>query len=1714
MEEEKDSPRRADCIPGVDVLSHVSDAYERGDLPEALRRAEAFAPLRHWQGARACAMASRIAAHAGGSLLSTRLAARALKADPADPHAIEQYGYEVLQGRGALALWSFLRSYPLESAPLADSANLLALRVHAALDLRDFAAAEALIERAESLQPGRAWIRLQRAFLLERLDRLEEALEIAEAACELHPFPYFRPGVQTRARLLQLLNRDDDAIRLLHEAGGVLKHASIAAQLYSLLSENERWAEAETALLQFVSLSPLLEPRGARWVTAQQARVAYRLGKRQIAADLARQVDDEFATRFAQRLLEPPPPDEIVKLDVSFVRQHFKTCAPATLAAIGTFWKMPADHVRVAEAICYDGTPPWQQRDWAAHNGWYVREFRVTRESALELLARRLPFAISTVEATYAHMMAVIGFDRTRDVLLLRDPSQPYAIEWDIDALFERYRPFGPRGMLFVPEAERHRVDGVVLPDAELYDHFHRFSLALERHDREGAARELDTLAAKHPDAAVTWDARLDLACYDENSIEQIRCIEKLLEMFPGNPARLLRKLECMQYASREDRVRVLEEPCSDRNADPALLIALARALMGDARRREEAWRCVKRALRLRPGDSGAIKARADLLWERGELDEAVEWYRFAALAEEFREHLWRDWFLACRQTRRTQHALEHLQDRFSRFGRRSEQPALTLAWAWNEVDQPLKAREVLDEAIRMRPDDGLLQLRAAGLIASLGEVAEAERLLDSARGKVRESDWLRVRMEVAEKSLDYERVQAIAQELLRTEPLALDAYQAIARVVARRDGVSAARKVIEEACNAYPHHCGLRRILLDWSRRSEPEVTVAAAEELLRLEPSDAVARRELALALLSLGRYDEALEQAREAARIEPQNTYSASTLAAVYQRRGQMSEAREALRRALSLSVDNDYAISALLELARTDEERKADVAFIEQELLRQVVTGEGLVAYADLARPILEPERLLALLKQAHAERPDLMRVWSALVSQLLHLSQLDEALAIATKASERFPHLPRAWLDLATVHQRRAEPDEEIRALERAYEVNPQVASAAMSLAAAYERAGRLEDARTTYQKALRHSPFDAPLHAAHASLLWRLQEVDDAFAAIERALRIAPAFRQAWNDLCDWCSQAGKPDHAVEFARALAKEHSGDPLVWMMLAGVLPLSASSERLAAAGRAIELDRRLTCAWDLKAELLALDARFDAAIEACDQGMSICVADVHVLAGRKAWVEAQRRRVPEAVRQMREVLAGNKGYAWGWYQLVDWLLASEDTAGAVGALNTMKELWPHDTAVKRQLAFLYLRQNDAAAARAELEKCLELQPMDPGAAHRLLALQLDASDLEGAARTLATMQVHQPGAPTLAAEIEVRLRKNDVSGALDVFALLCRSPDPNAWPIDDATSAFVRSLEAEQAARVVRKALKSPDVNPQAGVAMVRLLTALRKVRAAVRFYLSLGPGELRRRASAHVAHAVAENKNQRLLRFLLRRRADVLREDDEAWGHVGYALTRSKRWNAVVDWLRDWRKRKNVQPWMLFNYCLALRQAGRYSEADDVARYVVRKWEHLEGSAAMHLFLAVERALEGNLAKANEHLQAVEVRRDVRYDQQMLTLARALVAFQETDRAERRQRFAEIRNQLNPHFTGWLFLSTMRDARQTFRRAAEVFVREGGGLPAWVWFTRKQHWQWLVLPPAGALVLFLFTHLNALAPFFSGFTFGLIILAVNAMRSRS
>ena len=83
-------------------------------------------------------------------------------------------------------------------------------------------------------------------------------------------------------------------------------------------------------------------------------------------------------------------------LPVGFVRQHYQTCAPATLAALSRYWSLAADHLEIAERICYDGTPNHSERSWAEEQGFVVREFTADWIMACALIDAGIPFTLTT----------------------------------------------------------------------------------------------------------------------------------------------------------------------------------------------------------------------------------------------------------------------------------------------------------------------------------------------------------------------------------------------------------------------------------------------------------------------------------------------------------------------------------------------------------------------------------------------------------------------------------------------------------------------------------------------------------------------------------------------------------------------------------------------------------------------------------------------------------------------------------------------------------------------------------------------------------------------------------------------------------------------------------------------------------------------------------------------------------------------------------------------------------------------------------------------------------------------------------------------------------------------------------------------------------------------------------------------------------------------
>ena len=353
--------------------------------------------------------------------------------------------------------------------------------------------------------------------------------------------------------------------------------------------------------------------QGLAWV---RSNVAYHGGNFREAITFAEQADHEFMRKVAEKLRQHVDSGQShprVMLEFPFVRQHHMTCAPATLSAISQFWNRQADHLAVVDAICYDGTPSYSQRNWAQSNGWFSREFTVTWEAAVALIDRGLPFTLATVQVTSGHLQAVIGYDKMRGTLLCRDPYQYYVTEFSFDLLLKHNAASGgPRGMVMVPEAEAHRLKDLSLPDSELFDLLHEMEAALSRHDRNAAEEAYGKLIAAAPGHRLAHHARRALGAYDSDFADILEAIEGLLSLYPDDHPLLFAKVQVLQSLERRDlALPILDKLSNTTNSDPVFLQCYANELRQDVGDTDRVLRLLRKQLRLRPTDPAGLYAMA-----------------------------------------------------------------------------------------------------------------------------------------------------------------------------------------------------------------------------------------------------------------------------------------------------------------------------------------------------------------------------------------------------------------------------------------------------------------------------------------------------------------------------------------------------------------------------------------------------------------------------------------------------------------------------------------------------------------------------------------------------------------------------------------------------------------------------------------------------------------------------------------------------------------------------------------------------------------------------------------------------------------------------------------------------------------------------------------------------------------------------------------------
>ncbi|MBI5067364.1 MAG: C39 family peptidase [Deltaproteobacteria bacterium] len=1572
----------------VPALEEARRLYEQGLYLQAWRAAAPAGPLTAWTGLDASILAAQLAAQLGNTPLSNRLYLRLRRRHADSERAWGWVVRTVLSRRGAFAALAMLR----RGGPFAEpGAETLALWASTAALLKDFSAAEGLIARAEALEPSRAWIRLERAHVLGSADDPHGALAAVDEALRLRPS--YRPALEARADLLVSLGREEEALALLRDATWRLESAGIAWTLLNLQMEREEKDEAARTLARVEELSPLRSRAFEAYLAQRRSDLAWLQGDREATIRLARASRSPFHQRLADRLEAGRQGPRRV-LPVASVRQHDKTCAPATLASLSGFHGVEALHLEIAEAICYDGTPDWAERRWAQERGFRVREFTVTWAAAKALVDRGLPFTLTTVEPGSAHLQAVVGYDESRATLLIRDPSFRSLTELAEPGL-DDYRACGPRGMVPVPPGKEALLDGLDLPEADLHDLYHGVQAALVAHRRDEAEGLRRSLDARAPGHRLALQAARALAAYDGDEEARLAATEALLALFPDDVnLRLAKQASLADLGRRTAQVEYLRAECA-RAGHPLLTRALAEAIRLDARALPEAEALCRRVLQARPYDAAGYLLLGNVRWERQEREEALPAYRAAACLEWTDERYAEVHFRAARWLGRSEEGLDLLRWRVRRQGGRSGQPVVTLFESLDTLERTAEANAELEQALVRRPADGALLLLAARVRAVSGDFAGAWALLERARGSVRPVELLRAEASLAERAGEAGRAAELWSSVAEVEPLDVVAARAAARLTAATRGRPAALAALRRQVERFPHHQGLAQVLVGWLDEEPEPVAEAELRRLLGHHPSDAWAWRELAANLSAQRRADEALAALERARAIDPSAASLHNVRALVLQRAGRTAEAKAELLESLACAADEGWALRRLLDLSADAAERRAHLAAALAELRRQVLLGDGLLEYQALAQRILDPAELLENLREGHRQRPDLWQAWVALARQQVHAGALAEARALLAQAAQRFPLLPRIAVEQAQVERLLGNRDARRRALERAVALSPSWPEAAIDLSGLLQEAGELEAERQVLERALRHAPGEALLHGWLADALRLAGREAEALEQLERALRLDPGYRWAWDTLVQLREDRGEAGRPRALAQAIAEERPRDARAWVLVA--LASRAPADRLAALEEATRADPQSLQAWELRADALADAGRHDEALAACRPPV-FGETPPRSLQLRAVRLRGARGDRPGALEDLGALLRAEPDYLEAWQLRADWDEERGDPAAALEAADELVRLAPHRPVSHGFRGQALLATGAREEAKGALRRALELDPAYPWALRRLLALEIEDREEEAARRTLELVERHLgPGEARLGA-VRLAARGGDRQRAVEGLGPLLRCP---RWGGQELAEALDGAGWGADLDRALAGALGDPAVARHAGAlwagraaASGRWLRGGRVLRRALA-QSPAAPAALG--AASEWLERLATARRPRAIRALLRRHREALQADVYAWGTGGFALSSTRQHRQVVAWMAGWRGREGLRPWMLINLVASLRDLGREEEAREVGRAALGLPED-HCTASHRIYLASDAAL----ASAPDPLAGV-VLPESGYARQLAELALAVAA---------------------------------------------------------------------------------------------------------------
>ena len=752
----------------------------------------------------------------------------------------------------------------------------------------------------------------------------------------------------------------------------------------------------------------------------------------------------------------------------------------------------------------------------------------------------------------------------------------------------------------------------------------------------------------------------------------------ELRETVRLDPKNYPAKLEFAQFAilagEHEEGLRQADLVIEGDPTLPAGYLMRGQAL--DAMKRpDEALEAIRKAVEVKPGDTGALRALAHGLGQRGLLEEAEQTWTAILAADPSYENYTNYAGFIRRYFRKTR--LEDSEAALEKAIAAAKEEQKVAAYAqlanfFYTTQREDRSVEALQKGIAEVKDKVSLIHILARLERARGHVAEADELVERATREKPDdpavflflADYrasngdLAAALEAAEKAVALDPTNSDAQ-LRKAEILIELGYRK-----SRDGGIEEGQAIVSEVLAREPSNAAA--LFVDAKvkvTRGEVADATTSLRAALDARPDWADARYLLGATLYDQKQYTEARAELARALDLQPGLADANMVLARVHDRLGEHEYAVEVGRRYLQQRPD-DFALHLLVaqnlvSLQKLDE-ALAELSGIPEEkrtpeieyALGRIYLGKGqgdrarehlLAANQELPSQADVLENLLDLDRRERIEAAaskDAVRIAAAQAS-------FDASISRIKSAVEARPNDPRLiqLAGVAAVSENRLE-DAEV-AFRKAVELDPKDRGAVERLARFYAATNRTDQTVTVYEAAIAVRPDDAQFHH-YLGMLYELRgNSEQAIERYESAIRLDPNLAEAKNNLAYILAEKGTNlDRALDLAQdaktLLPNNPSvSDTLGWVLYKRGVPGAAISYLKEAEAATNERDASLG---QVRYHLaLAYEANGDAAEAVEALGRSLAAIDAHAAALRQQgadpgpepdWVKDARTRREKA------------------------------------------------------------------------------------------------------------------------------------------------------------------------------------------------------------------------------------------------------------------------------------------------------------------------------------------------------------------------------------------------------------------------------------------------------------------------------------------------